>query len=85
MIKKFECIGKKIYSKRYTLKDITRKTKLNLIRAIKNSSFDQNSVYYVTRRFSKVFAHNFLLYAQNVFSLAVQLYLIRHEIFLFCQ
>ena len=58
---------------------VTRKLNLNFISVIKNSSFDWNFVYTWSKAFQKVFVLNFLFHAQNVSSLAVQFYHVRHE------
>ena len=47
--------------------------------------FDQHFQYIWSKPFLKLFGDNFLLPIQNVSSLAVHLYCVRHEMFQLCQ
>ena len=66
-------------------RSVKRKSYLNLIRAIKNSSFNEHFLYTDIHAWSKpfqnIFGDDFLFPAQNVFSSSVQLYPVSHGIF----
>ena len=62
-------------------RSIKRKSFLNFIRVIRKSSFDQHFLYIWSKRFWELFSNDFLISAQNISSLAVELSCVRHEIF----
>ena len=80
MDKKHEHKDHEIYSK--MLKKICkRKPNIKLIRAMKNSSFEQHVAYIWSKTFLKILLRLFLAVlfpAQNISSLAVQPYCVRH-------
>ena len=75
-----ECKDHQIYSKRSAKESL-----ISVSSVIKNSSFDQRFLCAYGQTFLKFFGDDFLFPAQNISLLAVQLYRVRHKIFLLCQ